>query len=113
MPWLFSRRFRSEHPEEVKEIKARMAAGYLSRNSREFQRQLKANVAADNRASNRHIKTPTLIMVGKDDELTPPRLAAELKAEISNSELLVLDQGDMVCTGRFRRCSTRPWSAFF
>ena len=39
------------------------------------------------------IKTPTLIMVGRDDELTPPAMAEALKSEITNAKLVVFEQG--------------------
>jgi len=32
-------------------------------------------------------------MTGKDDELTPPGMVKELHSEISNSRLLIFDQG--------------------
>ena len=35
----------------------------------------------------------TLIMVGRDDELTPPGMAEKLASEIADSNLLIFDQG--------------------
>lgn len=93
MPWLFSKPFRKEHPEKVREIKARLTENYPSRRSEAFQRQLKANVAHDARGRLNRIDVPTLIIVGKDDELTPPRMAKGLQSEMPNAELLVLEQG--------------------
>lgn len=93
MPWLFSKPFRREHPERVKEIKSRLAGGYISRNTKAFERQMKANTTHDTRGRLNRIQVPILIMVGKHDELTPPRMAKELKAEMPNSELLTFEQG--------------------
>ncbi len=93
MPWLFSKPFRKQHPEKVREIKEKFAGQYLSRKSRAFERQLKANVTHDTRGRLERLDAPTLIMVGKHDELTPPGMAKELGAEIPNAKLLVFDQG--------------------
>lgn len=93
MPWLFSKPFRKEHPEKVREIKARLTGGYLARNSSAFERQMKANVTHDVRGQLNRITAPTLILVGKQDELTPPRMAKELEAEMPDARLLVFEQG--------------------
>ncbi|MGD8228085.1 MAG: alpha/beta fold hydrolase [Desulfobacteraceae bacterium] len=93
MPWLFSKPFRKEHPERVREIKARLTGGYLAMNSSAFERQMKANVKHDLRGQLNRITVPTLILVGKQDELTPPRMAKELKAEIPDARLIVLEHG--------------------
>jgi 3-oxoadipate enol-lactonase len=93
MPWLFSKPFRKEHPEKVREIKGRLTGGYLTRKSSAFERQMKANVTHDVRGQLNQITVPTLILVGKQDELTPPRMAKELKAEMPHAKLLVLEQG--------------------
>jgi pimeloyl-ACP methyl ester carboxylesterase len=93
MPWLFSKPFRKQHPEKVKEIKDRFTKNYLTKNSAAFERQLNANVRHDTRNQLKEIKIPTLILVGKDDELTPPNMAEEMSSEIPNSKLLIFDQG--------------------
>jgi pimeloyl-ACP methyl ester carboxylesterase len=93
MPWLFSKPFRKQYPEKVKEIKDRFTKNYLTRNSAAFERQLNANITHDTRNQLREIKIPTLILVGKNDELTPPNMAKELGSEIPDSKLLIFDQG--------------------
>lgn len=93
MPWLFSKPFRKQHPQRVKEIKDRLTKNYLTRNSEAFERQLNANIGHDTRGRLHQIQVPTLILVGKDDELTPPKMAEELSSEIPNSRLLIFDHG--------------------
>ena len=93
MPWLFSKSFRKQNPEKVKEIKDRFTQNYLTRSSDAFERQLKANVRHDTRNQLKEIKVPTLIIAGKDDELTPPKMANELGSEIPGSQLMILKQG--------------------
>ncbi len=93
MPWLFSKPFRRQYPEKAQAIKMQLTGLYLARNSKAFERQVKANIEHDTRGQLKQIQIPTLIMVGKDDELTPPGMAKELKSEIPNAELLIFDQG--------------------
>jgi pimeloyl-ACP methyl ester carboxylesterase len=75
------------------QIKERFTQNYLTRSSPAFERQLKANVGHDTRNRLKDIKAPTLIIAGKDDELTPPKMAEELSSEMSVSELKVFEQG--------------------
>jgi pimeloyl-ACP methyl ester carboxylesterase len=93
MPWLFSKPFRERHPQKVKKIKERITGHYLTRNSAAFERQLNANIGHDTRGQLHKIQTPTLILAGKDDELTPPGMAEELHSEMPNSSLLIFEQG--------------------
>lgn len=93
MPWLFSKPFRKQYPEKVKQIKERVTKNYLTRNSAAFERQLNANITHDTRGQLHKIQTPTLILAGKDDELTPGRMAEELHSDIPNSKLLIFEQG--------------------
>ncbi len=93
MPWLFSRPFRKQYPEKVREIKESLGGQYISRNSGAFERQVKANISTDTRGRLGQINIPTLIMVGKHDELTPPTMARELESEIPNSKLVILEKG--------------------
>ena len=93
MPWLFSKRFRKQYPQKVKDIKERFTTTYLTRESAAFERQLSANIRHDTRNQLGEIKIPTLILVGKDDELTPVKMAEELSSEISDSKLRVFEQG--------------------
>jgi pimeloyl-ACP methyl ester carboxylesterase len=93
MPWLFSKPFRKQYPQKVKEIKERFTKTYLTRESAAFERQLNANIRHDTRNQLREIKVQTLILVGKDDELTPRKMAEELSSEIPVSKLFVFEQG--------------------
>ena len=93
MPWLFSKPFRKQHRQKVKEIKERFTQSYLTKDSPAFERQLNANVRHDTRNQLKKIKVPTLIMVGKNDELTPPKMAEELSFEITGSQLKIYEQG--------------------
>jgi len=93
MPWLFSKPFRKQSPEKVKQIKETLANNYLKRNSAAFERQLNANITHDTRGRLHRISIPALILTGKDDELTPPKMAEELHSEIPDSKLKIFDQG--------------------
>ena len=93
MPWLFSKPFRRQCPEKVKQIKESVAKNYLARNSAAFERQLNANITHDTRNRLVEIQAPTLILTGKDDELTTPTMAQELNSEIPGSKLLIFEKG--------------------
>ncbi len=93
MPWLFSKPFRQKHPEKVREIKERLTGGYLPRGSKAFERHMKANIAHDTRGLLHRIDVPTLIMVGKHDDLTPPNMVKGLKSEIPDAKLIIFEQG--------------------
>lgn len=93
MPWLFSKQFRETSPDRIRDIKTRFARGYLPRNSDAFERQLGANVRHNLAGRLGGIRVPTLILVGRDDALTPPRLAEALHEEIPHSELVVFERG--------------------
>jgi pimeloyl-ACP methyl ester carboxylesterase len=93
MPWLFSKRFREEAPERIREIRDRFARNYLHRDSDAFERQLRANVGHNLKGRLGAITAPTLILVGRDDPLTPPAMAEALHAEVPHSELVVFERG--------------------
>ena len=93
MPWLFSKDFRRQHPDRVAEIKTRFTRGYLTMNSEPFQRQWNANVTHDTRDRLDRIQAPTQVLVGKDDQLTPPSMARELEREIPDAGLVVFERG--------------------
>lgn len=93
MPWLFSKSFRQLRPESVKEIKARLTKGYLPRTSEAFSRQVRANVAHDTRGRLGGIQARALILVGSEDELTPPRMAQELASEMPNAHVRIFEGG--------------------
>jgi 3-oxoadipate enol-lactonase len=93
MPWLFSKPFREQHPERVREMKEQFGKGYLSRKSKAFERQMEANIRHETRGRLNQIQVPTLILVGAHDELTPLRMAEGLRTQIPNAELISFGQG--------------------
>lgn len=58
-----------------------------------FIRQQTANLGrSDSRATLGAIRCPTLVLVGEDDELTPPERAAEMAAGIAGARLVTVPQ---------------------
>jgi pimeloyl-ACP methyl ester carboxylesterase len=58
-----------------------------------FIRQQTANLArSDSRPTLGAIRCPTLVLVGEDDELTPPERAAEMAAGIAGARLVTVPQ---------------------
>ncbi len=93
MPWLFSKPFRQQHPERIIDIETRFTGGYLARRSDAFERQVEANIAHNTRGALHRINVPVLILVGKHDALTPPRLARELQSEMPHAQVVVFEEG--------------------
>ena len=58
-----------------------------------FERQLNTNIIRDTRGRLNQIKAPTLILAGKNDELTPPNMTEELITEIPGSKLVIFELG--------------------
>ena len=46
----------------------------------------------DNRPLLASVRVPTLVLCGRDDQLTPPELSEELAAGIADSRLVLLDR---------------------
>jgi pimeloyl-ACP methyl ester carboxylesterase len=64
-----------------------------------FIRQQTATIArADSRPTLGDIRCPTLVLVGADDELTPPERAAEMADEIAGARLVTVAQCGHVST---------------
>ncbi|HKS83938.1 MAG TPA: alpha/beta fold hydrolase [Pseudolabrys sp.] len=60
-------------------------------------KSIEASVRMDPRSDLARIKVPTLVVVGADDKLTPPEVAAEIAAEIPAAKLAVIpDAGHLV-----------------
>jgi pimeloyl-ACP methyl ester carboxylesterase len=51
------------------------------------------DMAGDTIGLMNQIKSPTLILVGANDELTPPCMAKEIKSEMPDAKLMIFDEG--------------------
>lgn len=98
MPWAFTyRAFQEPPPALLAFQEARRARGALLRSVAAYQRQVDACLAHDTLGLLALLRTPTLVLVGEDDILTPPRYARAVAASLTGSEVLMLPAGGHAC----------------
>jgi pimeloyl-ACP methyl ester carboxylesterase len=86
-PWAFTPRF-LEHPApEVLAVQAARRAPGLVTSVAAYQRQLDACLAHDLAGLLPILRTPTLVLTGEDDILTPPRYGRALAATLARAEM--------------------------
>jgi pimeloyl-ACP methyl ester carboxylesterase len=96
--WLFTAKF-FEDPEQVQMVVDGMMANPYEEPAHAYDRKLDAVGAFDTRDRLREITAPTMVIVGKEDILTPPILSEEIAARIPNAELVVLEGGGHAFSG--------------
>jgi len=98
MPWAFTYRAFEEPPPALLALaEARRARGALLRSVAAYQRQVDACLAHDTLGLLALLRTPTLLLVGEDDILTPPRYARAVAASLTGSEVLMLPASGHAC----------------
>lgn len=88
LPQIFSESFIENNGEMIKSMKEFSAT---VNNPEAVINLAKASMSHDLREEVSKIKAPTLIVVGEEDILIPPRYSRELNQEIEGSELLVIE----------------------
>jgi pimeloyl-ACP methyl ester carboxylesterase len=89
-PWLFSARFLASPTPEATALLQAMREGGWPRSVAAFERQLQACAGHDALAVLAILQTPTLVLVGEDDILTPPRYGRAVAAMLGRAELALL-----------------------
>jgi pimeloyl-ACP methyl ester carboxylesterase len=98
MPWAFTyRAFLEPPPALVAFQEARRARGALLRSVAAYQRQVDACLGHDLLGVLPLLRTPTLVLVGEDDILTPPRYARALAASLAAAEVVVVPATGHAC----------------
>jgi pimeloyl-ACP methyl ester carboxylesterase len=96
-PWAFTPRFFEEPPAELiaaQEV-LREHAGLKSVGA--YQRQVDACLAHDTLGLLPLLRTPTMVLVGEDDILTPPRYARALAAAMARAEAVLVPATAHAC----------------
>jgi 3-oxoadipate enol-lactonase len=83
---LFSPAFQAGHPELIEQRRARFIAVYPDT----FHAACAALATLDLREAARGLKLPVLVLVGEQDEATPPEMARELAALVPDARFLLL-----------------------
>lgn len=94
--WLFSPRTYTERPEFIDMILGNALTNPYPQSDTGFLRQGDAVLAHDTLDRLSGLRAPTLITVGEDDVLVPPRHSRELAAHIPEAELHVLPRAGHV-----------------
>lgn len=96
--WLFTDKF-FEVPENIELVFEGMMANPYSEPLYAYERKLAAVSEFDTRDRLDQIKAPTLVLVGREDILTPVHLSEELVAGLPGAELVILDGGGHAFSG--------------
>jgi pimeloyl-ACP methyl ester carboxylesterase len=93
LPWVFTARAYAERPELIALVVQHALEHPRPPPLHGYLRQAEAALAHDARARLGAVRCPTLVSVGEEDLLTPPRLARELAALIPGARLAVVPGG--------------------
>src|SRR5207247_1166175 len=96
-PWAFTYRCLEAPPPEVAALQAAAREGGFLRSVAGYQRQVDACLAHDALGLLSLLRTPSLVLVGEDDILTPPRYARALAAALPRGQVAVLPATGHAC----------------
>ena len=89
-PWLLAPRFLASPTPELVALEAGMRARGWPRSVAAFERQVGACIGHDALGVLALLQTPTLVLTGEEDILTPPRYGRALAAMLGRAELALL-----------------------
>jgi len=96
-PWVFTHRFFQEPPPEVVALQASFAERGLLKSVAAYHRQIDACAAHDTLGLLPLLTTPTLVLVGEDDILTPPRYSRAIAAALTRAEVMLIPASGHAC----------------
>src|SRR5579875_107769 len=97
LPWAFTPRFFAEPPAELVAWQAGARARGLFKSVAAFQRQVDACLGHDTLDLLPILRTPTLVLAGEDDILTPPRYGRALAAALVTAEVMLVPGSGHAC----------------
>jgi 3-oxoadipate enol-lactonase len=98
MPWAFTyRAFQEPSPALLAFQEARRTRGALLRSVAAYQRQVDACLAHDLLDVLPLLRTPTLVLVGEDDILTPPRYGRALAVALGGAQVVIVPATGHAC----------------
>jgi pimeloyl-ACP methyl ester carboxylesterase len=96
-PWAFTYRFLEAPSPEVVALQAAFRDRGVLKSVAAYQRQVDACLAHDALDLLPILRTPTLVLVGEDDILTPPRYARALGATLIRAEVALVPASGHAC----------------
>ncbi len=111
-PWAFTHRFLAAPPAEVVALQAALRERGAIKSVAGYQRQVDACLGHDTLGLLPLLTTPTLVLVGEDDILTPPRYGRALAATLARAEMVLLPATGHACFLETAKLFTRRVLAF-
>ena len=96
-PWAFTYRFLESPTAEVVALQAAFRTRGALKSVAAYQRQVDACLGHDTLGLLPLLRTPTLILVGEDDVLTPPRYGRGIAAAMPRAEVVVVPASGHAC----------------
>jgi len=96
-PWAFTYRFLESPAPEVVALQAALRERGGLQSVPAYQRQVDACLGHDTQALLPILRTPTLVLVGEDDILTPPRYGRGVAATLARAEVVVVPASGHAC----------------
>jgi pimeloyl-ACP methyl ester carboxylesterase len=96
-PWAFTYRFFQSPPPEVVALQEAFRARGVLKSVAAYRRQVDACLAHDAVGLLPLLRTPTLVLVGEDDILTPPRYGRALAAALGRAEVALVPASGHAC----------------
>jgi pimeloyl-ACP methyl ester carboxylesterase len=96
-PWAFTHRFFQAPPPELAAFQAALGDRPPLKSVPAYQRQVDACVAHDLLGLLPVLMTPTLVLAGEDDILTPPRYGRAVAAALSRAEVAIVPASGHAC----------------
>jgi pimeloyl-ACP methyl ester carboxylesterase len=96
-PWVFTYRFLDAPAAEVVALQAALRERGVLKSVAAYRRQLDACLAHDTLDLVPLLRTPTLVLVGEDDILTPPRYGRALGAALPRAEVALVPASGHAC----------------
>ena len=96
-PWAFTHRFLAAPTPEVVALQAKLRQRGPLKSAPAYQRQVDACLAHDTLDLLALLRTPTLLLVGEDDILTPSRYSRAIAASLLSAEVMLLPGTGHAC----------------
>jgi len=97
MPWALTYRFLDAPAPEVVALQASLRERGLLKSVAAYRRQVDACLAHDTLGLVPLLRTPTLVLTGEDDILTPPRYGRALAAALPRAEVMLVPASGHAC----------------
>ena len=96
-PWAFTYRFLEAPSPEVVTLQAAFRERGVLKSVGAYQRQVDACLVHDTLDLLPLLRTPTLVLVGEDDILTPPRCGRTIAAALARAEVALVPASGHAC----------------